>query len=210
MNAKELAESLIDALPISTSTLFNPYLDASADDSPENTPQMRAMRLAEHLNCSPQFVLIGEAPGYQGCRSTGVAFTSERLLMEGKIPRVSMACTRLSSRPRPWSEPSATIVWDTLHELKIAESTVLWNALQMHPRAAERPHSNRQPTPDELNTGVKALQILRGAFPRAEFIAVGRKAEIALRNSGVDITRQIRHPSFGGKTEFVAGLRSVV
>lgn len=210
MNAQNLAESLIETLPIASSTLFNPYLEVSADDLPDNTPQIRVKRLAEHLDCLPRLVLIGEAPGYQGCRLTGVAFTSERLLLEGRVPRVRKAHGRLSSRTRPWSEPSATIVWNALDDLRIADCTVMWNALQMHPHIEGSPLSNRAPTPEELCGGTKALQLLRNAFPQAKFVAVGRKAETALRSSGIDLARQIRHPANGGKTEFLAGLRSVV
>ena len=171
---------------------------------------MKVRRLAEHLDCLPRLVLIGEAPGYQGCRLTGVAFTSERLLMEGRVPRVWKAQGRLSSRARPWSEPSATIVWDALHDLNIADCTVMRNAVQMHPHNEGIPLSNREPSLDELSGGTMALQLLRNAFPNAKFVAVGRKAETALQNCGIDLARQIRHPSFGGKAEFLVGLRSVV
>jgi uracil-DNA glycosylase len=210
MSAKQLAKCLIETLPKTSAVLFNPYLDNSADDARHNSPDARLERLSEHLDCDASLVLIGEAPGYQGCRVTGVAFTSERLLMDGKIPRVRIPLVRLSSRPRPWSELSATIVWNELNQLKVAESTVLWNALQMHPHQEGNPLSNRTPSRHELRAGSKALSLLREAYPQAKFIAVGRKAAASLQASDIEIAGAIRHPAFGGKAEFVQGLKAVV
>src|SRR5690606_6746390 len=110
-------------------------------------------RLAQHLSCNPAWILVGEAPGYQGCRHTGVAFTSERLLLEGAIPRVSQAIERLTDRRLPFSEPSATIVWKALYALGIAERTIMWNALQLHPVGAAGDWSNRTPIDAELQHG---------------------------------------------------------
>lgn len=211
MEAQDLAQNLVNTLPKGSSSLFNPYTDVSEDDNQSvNTPQARTQRLAEHLNCRPRHVLVGEAPGYQGCRITGVAFTSERLLKAGKIPRLSMPEGGLSTRARPWSEPSATIVWETLWGLEIADSTVLWNALQMHPRKPENAFSNRKPSNEELQWGTAALKMLASAYPHATFVPIGRSAELALQAAGISAQPYIRHPAFGGKRDFVEGLRAIV
>jgi uracil-DNA glycosylase len=128
--------------------------------------------------------------------------------MEGAIPRV--ACNgRLSSRRLPFSEPSATIVWKALYRHGLADSTILWNALQLHPFRAE-PWTNRTPTPAELAYGVPALKLLRDAFPEAVLVAVGRKAEQALAELGVSVGAAVRHPANGGATEFAEGLARLV
>ena len=54
---------------------------------------------------------------------------------------------RLSTRARPWSEPSATTVWGTLRELGVAEVTLLWNAFPWHPHKPGNLQSNRTPSP---------------------------------------------------------------
>jgi hypothetical protein len=130
---------------------FNPWADHCGDDLPGNGPQEKLRRLAEHLDCAPRFILCGEAPGYQECRHSGVAFTSERLLLEGAAPRVAVpTASRLTARRLPYSEPSATIVWKTLRRLGLAEQVVLWNALQLHPRQPDDHLTNRTPTDAEL------------------------------------------------------------
>ena len=40
------------------------------------------------MSIQPGYLLIGEASGYQGCRISGIPFTSERLIMEGVVPRL--------------------------------------------------------------------------------------------------------------------------
>lgn len=208
-----LAQRLVESLPEGTDKLFNPYRQSSPDDAPGNTPEARLVRLAAHLDCSPRFVLVGEAPGYQGCRVSGVAFTSERLIIQGQIPRLQGTSHRLSLRslrPRPWSEPSATIVWSLLHALGAAESTVLWNALQLHPRKPGEFRSNRKPSREERRGGIRSLQILRDAFPDATFVAIGDCAQEALSDARIAGAGKIRHPSFGGKPAFVQGLTALV
>ena len=89
MSNNKLAKLLTDTLPSERPTLFNPWRDHCSQDEPWNGPDAKLARLEAHLACDPEFILCGEAAGYQGCRYSGIAFTSERLLWEGKIPRLS-------------------------------------------------------------------------------------------------------------------------
>ncbi|SDE05095.1 Uracil DNA glycosylase superfamily protein [Aquimonas voraii] len=206
----ELANWLIETLPSSGTDLFNPWRNRCNFDTPTNGPEARLARLAAHLNCDARWILVGEAPGYQGCRYTGVAFTSERLLLEGQVPRQSVPEGRLVHRARPFSEPSATLVYRALYRAGIAETTVLWNALQLHPHRCGKPWTNRPPTPSELALGTESLKRLVQAFPRANVIAVGRKAEALVASSGVRAVAAIRHPANGGASLFTHGLIRLV
>lgn len=205
-----LAKRLVDTLPNGVPGLFNPWHDHCPDDEPCNGPEAKLDRLAAHLNCEPEFILCGEAPGHLGCRHSGIAFTSERQLLAGAIPRVSQPQQRLTSQPLSFSEPSATIVWKALYRHGIAERTILWNALQMHPHKPGERRSNRTPTPAEIALGEPALRMLMDAFPSARVVAVGRKAEGLLRAIGVAPAATVRHPANGGATEFAAGIKSLV
>lgn len=209
MNVADLASQLVNALPVNQPGLFNPYRECCAHDSPDNGPAQRRERLFRHLDCTPDLVLIGEAVGYQGCRYSGIAFTSERLLLEGSIPRQQALTHRLSQRSLPFSEPSATIVWKTLYRLGVADTTVLWNALQCHPFKPGNPWSNRTPDNAEVMQGQDALALMRAAYPRAQFVAVGNKAQLALTQMGIDAP-QVRHPANGGATKFAQGLEALL
>lgn len=205
-----LARRLVATLPCGKPGLFNPWADHCPHDAQGNGPEAKLERLAAHLDCEPEFILAGEAPGYQGCRYSGIAFTSERLLGEGAIPRIAALEDRLSTRRLPFSEPSATIVWKTLYRLGIAERTILWNAMQLHPHRSDNLWSNRTPTPDEIALGEPAMRMLIEAFPQAKIVAVGKKAEGLLTEMGVNITGSVRHPANGGATEFSKGLQALI
>lgn len=209
MNMK-LAQALVQTLPASAPGLFNPWVGHCPYDTPLNGPSQRLERLAQHLDCDAQLILVGEAPGYQGCRYSGVAFTSERLLLAGEIPRIPAPSGRLTARKNPFSEPSATIVWRKLKELGIDETTILWNALQMHPFKPNESWSNRTPTPAELAHGRAGMEMLREAFPKAKVVAIGKKAEALLTEAGIDVVAAIRHPANGGATKFASGLAEVM
>ena len=209
MSNNKLAKLLTDTLPSGLPTLFNPWRDHCTDDEPCNGPDAKLARLAAHLDCDPEFVLCGEAPGYLGCRHSGIAFTSERLLLGGKIPRISSMKYRLTSRALPYSEPSATIVWEALYKLGIEERTFLWNALQMHPHRPGKEQSNRTPTSAEIEIGKPALQMLVAAFPSAKVVAVGKKAERLLHSMGVPAAT-VRHPANGGAAAFAQELKRLV
>ena len=206
---ENLAECLVNTLPYGLQGLFNPWRDHCQHENPDDGPDARLQRLAWHLNCDPEFILVGEAPGYQGCRYSGIAFTSERLLCEGAIPRIPVLPGRLSTRHIPFSEPSATIVWKTLYRLGLAERTILWNALQLHPYRPENPWSNRTPTSEEIAIGVPALRLLMVAFPSAKVVAIGKKAEGLLRSMGVKVAATVRHPANGGATAFALGMEEL-
>lgn len=208
--ALQLARSLVATLPSGMSTLFNPWVDLCESDLPENTPEAKLTRLSHHLNCEPKFILVGEAPGYQGCRHSGVAFTSERLLMEGAIPRIPQETSRLTSRRLPYSEPSATIVWKTLYQLGIADRTILWNALQMHPHKQGETDTNRTPTDQELALGAPALTLLFKAYPAAKVVAIGNKARDQLTAMQISFLATVRHPANGGAPEFARGLAALM
>jgi uracil-DNA glycosylase len=205
-----LARRLVATLPSGIPGAFNPWRERCAFDTRANGPMRKLERLAAHLNCQPYFIICGEAAGHLGCRHSGIAFTSERLLLDRVIPRMEPVEGRLTKRKLPLSEPSATVVWRTLYDLKIADRVVLWNALPLHPHVAGQVRSNRTPSSAELSLGSPALRLLIDAFPLAKLIPVGKKAEGLLRAMGVSAEPALRHPAYGGATAFSKGMRALV
>jgi uracil-DNA glycosylase len=187
--------------------VFNPWTQSDErNDGALNGPEARRERLRAHLRIQPDHIRIGEAAGYQGCHVTGMAFTSERLIMTGVIPRVATAGERLSTRHIPWSEPSATTVWKTLHALNIEQNTILWNAFPWHPHRPGNLQSNRTPTRLERQRGLVVLDSLLTAASKATVFAVGRHAESILDEVG-RAAIPLRHPSMGGAVLFRRGLQ---
>jgi len=101
-------------------------------------------------------------------------------------------------------------VWKTLYRLGIAERTILWNAMQLHPHRAGELWSNRTPTPEEIKLGEPAMRLLIEAFPNTKVVAVGKKAEGLLAEMGIKVAGAVRHPANGGATEFSSGLQALM
>jgi uracil-DNA glycosylase len=189
--------------------VFNPWSDSDQLDCVDQPADKRLDRLKAHFILSPECLLLGEAPGYQGCHFSGIPFTNEKLLLDGAIPRVNIN-QRLTHRPRPWSEPSATIVWGALYELNIAHTTVLWNTFAWHPHKPKDPYSNRAPSPKELLAGLDVLSLVLSHLKPKRVIAVGKVAERTLIELAVPYSAAVRHPAMGGASAFRAGLKSLL
>lgn len=188
--------------------VFNPWHDIDPLDLSYTPAFDRTERLRAHFNVDAKYLLIGEAPGYRGCHFSGVPFTCEKQIAAGIVPRVKPE--RFTSRDLPWSEGSATVIWGSLHDLGIANDTVMWNAFAFHPHLPGDPMSNRAPTRDELLCGMDILAMVVEAFPGAKRIAVGKTAARTLTNLNFRIDHEVRHPSMGGANQFRAQMREIV
>lgn len=191
----------------SSPNIFNPWRDVDPmDHSGYMGPTQRIERLLAHFDCKPDFLLIGEAPGYRGCHFSGVPFTSEKLILSGSIPRVSCS-HRISTRPSPWTEPSSTVLWSELYRLGIAERVVCFNAFAWHPHEPGEPYSNRTPTTAEQNAGALVLHAVIDYFKGAKVIAVGQVARDAIWPICPTAYATVRHPSMGGASQFREQMR---
>ncbi len=189
--------------------VFNPW----SNDDPHDVLYMgataRKWRLEKHFDRDARYLLIGEAPGYRGCHFSGIPFTCEKQLCDGIVPVLGRH-ERITTRNLPWSEGSATIIWSTLYELDIAESTVMFNAFPWHPHQPGDPLSNRTPTARELTTHADVLGMVVREFPDAKRIAVGKAAAGTLGGLGFQIHHEVRHPSMGGANLFRQQMRELV
>lgn len=207
----EKLKDFVDALAVTkvTPNVFNQYDFLSVENA------VRRNNLFLYLNqmyeLKPKILLVGEAPGYRGCRLTGVPFTSEYILMNnleglslfGKENGYKLA----NNSDKLLKEATATIIWETL--VKYNLHALAWNAFPFHPHKKDNDKSNRAPLKGELRIGEKPLCQIIEIFGIKEVVAVGRKAEETLNNLGIKSYR-VRHPAQGGKNEFVEGLLKFV
>jgi len=151
----------------------------------------------------PQFMLVGEAPGYRGARLTGIPFISPDMLTQ--LPsRLGISPLTVSNEwPHIQKEASATIMWETLSQ--VTAVPLLWNAFPFHPHKPNNLQSNRRPTSKELALGRPFLQELNNLFTIQTIIAVGNTAAQALTRWDIP-HEKVRHPSYGGKADFQTGL----
>ncbi|QAA35191.1 uracil-DNA glycosylase [Clostridium manihotivorum] len=192
-----------------TSNVFNQYSYEYEENAIRRDNLL--IYLKEMSILKPKFILVGEAPGYRGCRLTGVPFSSEYLLinnMEGmnlfgedkgyKLPIESDKLLK---------EPTATIVWQTF--IKYDVKVLGWNAFPFHPHKEGNRESNRTPLKKELLIGEKPLIEIIRLFNIEKVIAMGNKAEESLNKLGISC-HKVRHPAQGGKNDFVQGIKSII
>lgn len=188
----------------STPTLFNQYgctvlgIDLPGGDA------IRRNNLLNYLSAfrqRPCFAVIGEAPGWRGCRFSGVPFTSEAQLCNRMLP---FAGTRSSAPdPPPLTENSATHFWRNL--LPYHPQLFAWNAIPFHPHVPRTPLSNRTPSTSEIDEHSTMLAELLSLLKPQSIIAIGRSAERALNRIGVS-SMYVRHPARGGAAVFRSGI----
>ena len=146
--------------------VFNPWweIDAENDIGP-HCPVMRRKHLAVYFRerlGTARLAIVGEALGYRGGHFSGIAMTSERILLGGQPDIVAALSQRRSLghhtanggqrsplqilwaiKPRRtskpticadgFSEPTATIVWRALLNAGVLpDEFVLWNAFPWH------------------------------------------------------------------------------
>lgn len=198
--------------------LFNPWWQNDPEnDDYTNASEIRRHQLKFYLQerlGRTRFLLIGEALGYQGGHFSGIAMTSERMLLgkqagKGIRPEhifTSMMPCRTSKeaiKPEGFNEPTATIVWSHLLASGLnSYDFAIWNALPWHPWQKSRGMlSNRTPTDREFAAGHAKLADLITILKPRQIVAVGEKAATQLTCMGLDFSK-VRHPANGGAVKF--------
>lgn len=158
----------------------------------------------------PKILLVMEAPGYRGCRLTGVPVTSRKLLSEG-IPDLALFGVEQGYQltddigfENVYGEQTATIVWETLRAL--GRVPLIWNTYPFHPHKLNEPRSNRRPRKPETDIGADYLRYIIRYYHPEVIIAVGNVAHRTLTGMGINCVK-VRHPAQGGKAQFVTGLQ---
>ncbi len=217
--------ALLERAP-DTPGVFNPWFQVDeVHDLHERAPEIRRRQLRHYLNerrRTARYVLLGEALGYQGGHFSGMAMTSERMLLghlrcKGISPEdvFTGVAPERTSRPEfradGFTEPTATIAWGNMLQLGIdPRHFVIWNTFAWHPYQPQKGYlSNRRPTDAELAFGFGALVTFLQVFEGCTLIAVGKVAALQLSRI-VDEYHEVRHPANGGATAFRKGIEAIV
>ena len=157
----------------------------------------------------PKVMFIGEAPGYKGCKLTGIPFTSEKLVFVNSKSGILGKENNYQVRnfDKLQSESSATIMWGAFEEYNFFP--ILWNAFPFHPHKENEINTNRAPKSEELLVGMKYINYLVEMFSIEEVYAIGNIAHSTLSKLGKEV-KKIRHPSMGGKAEFIQGIKEII
>ena len=191
--------ALLDSIPESRDA-ESLYSEAT----PAGDQRRRNLRLYLELMASkrPKMMLLGEAPGYRGTSVTGVPFMSvKELCAEPGMLTGALAGDGFSTPAShiQW-EATSGAMWNTLCKLG-NPVPLLWATFPNHPFVEGDKHTNRKPRPDEIAHGLTVALALARVFGIERIVAVGRVAQAALAQSGLEVPA-VRHPARGGAKVF--------
>lgn len=202
-NAEEFVD-LVAALRFEDA--FNPYSDLCSDFDRRDAAHIRRHNLVLVLNAAMDrgvdSIWVARDLGYRGGRRTGLAMTDEAHL-DAHADLLGTPPLARSTNGPVMAERTATVIWQMLNA--IGQPVFLWNVFPLHPHAAGDPMSNRCHKRSERMACRHIMVGLIHLLSPSRVLAIGRDAQLALDDLGVT-AEKVRHPSYGGQAEFVAGV----
>ncbi|MGV7035042.1 uracil-DNA glycosylase [Methylobacterium symbioticum] len=203
---RTFADALADT---ALKSVFNPYRDHCILHDRDDGAHIRKRNLVHCLEASIESkvdtIWIARDLGYRGGRRTGVPLTDEVHLTSASALLGGIALDRATRGPVV-AERTAAAVWRVLSHIEAP--AVLWNIFPLHPHEPDDPLSNRCHTRAERDATWPFLTALIAMIAPRRIVAIGRDAGLAL--SGIEIpVMTVRHPSYGGQSEFIAGVHAI-
>jgi hypothetical protein len=186
--------------------VFNPYADCCSIHDRGDAVRLRRKNLQVFLEAAlaskVDTIWIARDLGYRGGRRTGVPLTDEvHLDLVGQL--FGGIKLKRATRGPVMAERTAAVVWNVLS--RIGQPILLWNVFPFHPHEPDDPFSNRCHTAAERHITLPLLESLVKMVQPRRVVAIGRDACIALCDIDVPVM-SVRHPSYGGQSEFIASL----
>jgi hypothetical protein len=207
MTPREFVESLAG---VRLDNTFNPYSDRCPIHDVAGAPQTRRSILLAMLKAATAIELdalwIGRDLGYRGGRRTGLALTDDvHISTHGARWGVR---ARRATKGQAVAERTAAVIWGVLSSIE--SHVFLWNVFPLHPHDFGEPFTNRSHNSRERQVGEELLtELIRMLKPR-RLVCIGNDAaNVAHRLAKNEEVIKVRHPSYGGQTEFLTEVRRV-
>lgn len=188
---------------------FNPYSEKCAVHDVDGAPDIRRRNLETILHAAMingiDSLWIGRDLGYRGGRRTGLPLTDEAHLSSHAAIFGCGALARATKGPIV-AERTATIIWRMLES--VGRPVFLWNVFPLHPHEQGDPLSNRCHTRAERQACKSLLVWLLQTLNPRKVVAIGKDAQSALADLEIPAVG-VRHPSYGGQTEFMSGITTL-
>jgi len=184
---------------------FNPYVDLCPIHDRASAPKLRTrllldmLRVASHSEVDA--IWIGRDLGYRGGRRTGLALTDD-IHIAAHAKRWGVSPER-ATKGGEIAERTAAVVWSVLD--RVDAPIFLWNVFPFHPHEPSNEFTNRSHSAREREVGLGLLEQLIALLRPKRLVAIGNDAaNAALKVSGRTSAIVVRHPSYGGQTQFLA------
>jgi hypothetical protein len=206
-NTHSISVDFVDKLAaMQFDNVFNPYADICPQHDRSNSALVRRRNLELVLDAAISngidSIWVARDLGYRGGRRTGLALTDE-IHLSWQSQLLATPPLIQATKGAAMAERTANIVW---RALRIIEHPIfLWNVFPFHPHEPGDPMSNRCHTKFERRAGQQFTLWLIETLKPKQVIAIGRDAQAAMVEFGIE-SAKIRHPSYGGQTDFLAGL----
>jgi len=190
--------------------VFNPYSGKCDVHDLDDAPRRRSNALLAMLKAASDVevdaIWIGRDLGYRGGRRTGLALTDDVHIFE-HAARWGITTER-PTKGEPVMERTAAVIWSVLSQINA--SVFLWNVFPLHPHESGDPFSNRSHNANERQAGEEILAQLILLLRPKRLIAIGNDAaKTANRLTASMKVHEIRHPSYGGQTQFLKQTREL-
>lgn len=204
---KAIERFLARVSSVQLADVFNPYSDRCSHYDRKDAVKIRKENLRSYLHASilsgTDVIWFGRDLGYRGGRRTGVALTDDM-----HLPQLASWCKSSTIRQAtvgdPVGERTAAVIWGMIRE--IGDLPFMWNIFPFHPHEPESSMTNRAHTRKEMTAIWDMNKELLDILQPSTVVAIGNDAANAFEREGLAY-EQVRHPSYGGQAEFVAGLR---
>lgn len=206
----EHAQQFVEELAkLQFANVFNPYADVCHEWDTSEAPAIRRRNLQLVLGAAMasgvESIWFARDLGYRGGRRTGLALTDE-MHLENYATMLGTSPLRRATKGPAVGERTAATIWQVLRVVN--RPVFLWNVFPLHPHNPGDPMSNRSHTRPERQTCEPLSGWLLEKLRPKRVVAIGRDAYLALKSIDGAVTA-LRHPSYGGHTEFTQGIESL-
>ena len=158
------------------------------------------LRIMQDLH--PTILLVGEAPGYKGCKLSGIPFTSEYHIIHEDFFKDGFKVLDIDNVDK---EVSASVIWNVIRHKNVMP--LMWNIYPFHP--LKENGGNGKPKSKDIRLGRSILDSLLTMFDIKDIYCIGTTSRDALNNHPL-YRGYIRHPSHGGKNECTRRLNEIL
>jgi hypothetical protein len=190
--------------------VFNPYADRCEVHDLDDAPKRRSKALLGMLNAAARTEVdalwIGRDLGYRGGRRTGLALTDD-VHLSVHATRWNVTVERATTGSMV-AERTAAVIWSML--APVTASVFLWNVFPLHPHEPGDPFTNRSHSAKERELGETILAELILILKPRRLVCIGNDATKAASHlAGLTQVEQVRHPSYGGQSDFIKQIRGL-